>query len=101
MDDIFLRGLGQLIQQGRDAIAGENSRDFGPSLIAAALPEVKTERVSKKELIAAMNRLLTANKIHIGKTAGAPSRARKCLRPGTQPNPGEKTSDDLQSDPTK
>lgn len=89
VDDIFLRGLKQLIKQGRDAIAAQNSRDFGPSLIATTFPEAKTERVGKKDLVDAMNRLITTNKIHIGKTDGAPSKAKKCLRPGPQPNQGE------------
>jgi RecA-family ATPase len=81
VDEIFLRGLGQIIQQGRDAIAGENSPEFGPTLIAT-LPEAKKERVRKKDLTDAMNRLLAANKIHVGRTAGPPSKAKKCLLPG-------------------
>jgi RecA-family ATPase len=81
VEEIFLRGLGQIIQQGRDAIAAENSPGFGPSLIAEQ-PEAAKERVRKKELAGAMNRLLTANKIHIGKTSGPPSKAKKCLLPG-------------------
>jgi AAA domain len=81
VDDIFLHGLGQIIQQGRDAIAGENSHEFGPTLIAA-MALAKTERVGKKELVAAMNRLLEAGKIHIGKTSGPPSKAKKCILPG-------------------
>jgi RecA-family ATPase len=78
VDDIFLRGLSQIIQQGRDAIAGETSAEFGPTLIAASFPEVKAERVSKKELMA-------ANKIHIGNTRGPPSKAKKCLLSGPRP----------------
>ena len=31
-----------------------------------------------------MNRLLAANKIHIGKTSGPPSKAKKCLLSGAQ-----------------
>jgi RecA-family ATPase len=81
VEEIFIAGLGRVIQQGRDAIVGENSPEFGPTLIAE-LPEVKKERVRKKDLVDAMNRLLAANKIHIGKTDGPPSRAKKCLRVG-------------------
>ena len=81
VEEIFIAGLGRVIQQGRDAIVGENSPEFGPTLIAE-LPEAKKERVRKKDLVDAMNRLLAANKIHIGKTDGPPSRAKKCLRVG-------------------
>ena len=81
VEEIFIAGLGRVIQQGRDAIVGENSPEFGPTLIAE-LPEVKKERVRKKDLVDAMNRLLAANEIHIGKTDGPPSRAKKCLRVG-------------------
>jgi RecA-family ATPase len=83
-DECFLHGLGRIIQQGRDAIAGENSPDFGPALIAT-LPEAKPDRIKKKELIDAMGRLLTAGKIHIGKTAGTPSKAKNCILPGPRP----------------
>ena len=81
VDDIFLHGLGQIIQQGRNAIAGENSPEFGPTLIAA-MASAKTERIGKKELVAAMTRLLDAGKIHIGKTSGPPSKAQNCILPG-------------------
>jgi RecA-family ATPase len=84
VDEIFLHGLGQIIRQGRDAIAGSSSYEFGPSLIAE-LPEAKKERISKKDLIAAMNRLLAAEKIHIGRTSGPPTKAKKCLQPGAAP----------------
>jgi hypothetical protein len=60
VDDIFLHGLGQIIQQGRNAIAGENSPEFGPTLIAA-MASAKTERIGKKELVAAMTRLRWKN----------------------------------------
>ena len=69
MDEVFLSGLSQIVRQGRDAMAGETSREFGPTLIAE-IPEAKKERIRKKELVDAMNRLLAANKIHIGKTSG-------------------------------
>lgn len=80
-NEIFLQGLGKLTQQGRDAIAGETSTEFGPALIAR-LPEAHAARMTKRELIAAMDRLLTARKIHIGSTDGPASRAKKCIRPG-------------------
>jgi RecA-family ATPase len=81
VDEIFLHSLKQIIEQGRDAILGESSPDYGPALIAE-LPEAKKERIGKRDLTAAMNRLLAAKKIHIGLTAGPPSRAKKCLQPG-------------------
>jgi RecA-family ATPase len=83
VDELFLRGLGQIIQQGRDAIVGDTSAEFGPTLIAA-LPDAKKERVRKAELAEAMNRLLAANKIHVGRTSGPPSKAKKCLLPGAK-----------------
>jgi hypothetical protein len=81
VDEVFLRGLAQLIQQGRDAMAGTTSPEFGPTLIAN-LPEAKKQHIRKAELAEAMIRLLAAGKIHIGKTDGPASKAKKCLRPG-------------------
>jgi RecA-family ATPase len=78
VEEIFLRGLGIIIQQGRDAIAGQNSPEFGPNIIAG-LQEAKTEGISRKELAEAMDRLLAAGKVHIGKTNGPPSKAKKCI----------------------
>ena len=83
VDEVFLRGLGQIIQQGHDAIAAKNSPDFGPALIAA-LVETRADRISKSELTEAMTRLLDAGKIHIGKTPGAPSKQKKCIMPGAR-----------------
>ena len=84
VDEVFLRGLGQIIQQGRDATAANNSPDFGPALIAAT-PEAKAERISKTELSEAMTRLLASGKVHVGKVGSPPSRARKCIVPGGRP----------------
>ena len=84
VDEVFFGGLGQIVQQGRDATAARNSPDFGPKLIAAT-PEAKAERISKTELSEAMTRLLAAGKIHVGKAGGPPSRARKCILPGARP----------------
>jgi hypothetical protein len=81
VEEIFLSGLSQIIRQGRDAMAGQTSHEFAPTLIAD-LPDTKKERIKKKELIGAMKRLLAADKIHIGKTSGPPSKAKKCLLPG-------------------
>jgi RecA-family ATPase len=91
VDEIFLHGLSQLIQQGRDAIAGSTSSDFGPTLIAS-LPEAKKERIRKPELVDCMNRLLVSKKIHIGKTSGPPSKAKKCLLPGAPDQAGAHSS---------
>jgi RecA-family ATPase len=81
VEEIFLSGLSQIIRQGRDAMAGKTSCEFGPTLIAD-LPDAKKERITKRELTDAMNRLLAADKIHVGKTSGAPSKSKKCLLPG-------------------
>jgi hypothetical protein len=62
-------------------MAGNTSSEFGPTLIAD-LPDAKKERITKRELTAAMNRLLAAGKIYVGKTSGPPSKAKKCLLPG-------------------
>jgi len=78
VEEIFLSGLSQIIRLGRDAMAGQTSSEFGPTLIAN-LPDAKKERITKTELTAAMDRLLAAGKIHIGKTSGPPSKAKKCL----------------------
>jgi RecA-family ATPase len=83
VDEIFLSGLSQIIRQGRDAMAGETSREFGATLIAE-MPEAKKERIRKKELVDAMSRLFAANKIHVGKTSGPPSKAKKCLLLGAR-----------------
>jgi RecA-family ATPase len=87
VDEVFLQGLQQLIRQGRDAMAGQTSPEFGPTLIAE-LPDAKRESVRKKELAEAMTRLLAANKIHVGKTDGPASKAKKCLRQGAAPQGG-------------
>jgi RecA-family ATPase len=81
VEEVFLSGLSQIIRQGRDAMAGKTSSEFGPSLIAD-LPDAKKERITKRELTAVMDKLLAADKIHIGKTSGPPSKAKKCLLPG-------------------
>jgi hypothetical protein len=84
VDEAFLSGLKEIIRQGRDAVAGHTSREYGSSLIAE-LPAVKKEGMRKKELIDAMNRLLAENKIHIGPSDDVPSKAKKCLFPGAKP----------------
>jgi RecA-family ATPase len=81
VDAVFLKGLGQLLRQGQDAIAGSSSPAYGPAVIAE-MKEAKETRVTKKELVEALRRLLEANKVHIGNTSGAPSKAKKCILPG-------------------
>ena len=80
-DDAFLTGLQTLAAQGRDAMAGHTSAEFGPTLIAT-LPAVKAQGIRKADLQQAMERLLSANKIHIGKTDGPPSRAKSRINFG-------------------
>jgi hypothetical protein len=81
VNEAFVSGLEEIVRQGRDAVAGHTSREYGPSLIAE-LPAVKKEGIRKKELSEAMTRLLAENKIHIGLSDDMPSRAKKCLFPG-------------------
>jgi RecA-family ATPase len=80
-DEAFLAGLRAITQQGRDAIAGRNSSEYGPTLIAG-LPEIKSQCIRKQDMQQAMERLLAANKIHIGLTDGAPSKAKKRINLG-------------------
>jgi hypothetical protein len=56
--------------------------------------------VRKPELVEAMTRLINAKKIHIGKTAGPPSKAKKCLLPGPAPVAVSYTPDDISQLPT-
>jgi hypothetical protein len=65
VNEAFVSGLEEIVRQGRDAVAGHTSREYGPSLIAE-LPAVKKEGIRKKELSEAMTRLLAENKIPIG-----------------------------------
>jgi RecA-family ATPase len=83
VDDAFLSGLRTIIGQGRDAIASHNSADFGPTLIAE-LPSIKEQGIRKRDLVQSMERLLAANKIHIGKTDGPPSKAKKRINYGAK-----------------
>jgi RecA-family ATPase len=82
-DDAFLMGLQSLSKQGRDAMAGKTSAEFGPTLIAS-LPATKALGIRKRDLEQAMERLLGANKIHIGLTDGAPSKAKKRINLGAR-----------------
>jgi RecA-family ATPase len=84
VDEAFVAGLKEIVRQGRDAVVGHTSREYGPSLIAE-LPAVKKEGIRKKELIQAMTRLLAENEIHIGPSDDMPSKAKKCLFPGAKP----------------
>jgi RecA-family ATPase len=79
VDEAFLAGLKTLTEQGRDAMAGRTSPDYGPARIAN-LPATKSLSIRKRDLQQAMERLLAANKIHIG-TIGPPSKAKNriCL----------------------
>jgi hypothetical protein len=81
VDEAFLTGLRDVIQQGRDAMAGLTSLEYGPTLIAT-LPAVKKQGIRKQDLQLAMERLLAGNKIHIGKTDGPPSKAKNRINLG-------------------
>jgi RecA-family ATPase len=81
VDEAFLSGLRMLAQQGRDPIEGKSSTQYGPSLIAD-LPAIKAQGIRKRELELSKERLLAANKIHIGKTDGPPSKAKSRINLG-------------------
>jgi RecA-family ATPase len=81
VDEAFLTGLRTLIEQGRDAMEGHTSPGYGPTLIAG-LPSIKAQRIRKRELEQAQERLLAANKVHIGKTDGPPSKAKRRINLG-------------------
>jgi RecA-family ATPase len=96
VDDAFLRGLRKLLEQGRDALAGYTSREYAPTLIAE-LPVIKNQGIRKRELEQAMERLLEGKKIHIGKTDGPSSKAKKRINFGPPLCPIE-NEDGRQSD---
>jgi RecA-family ATPase len=83
VDECLLNGLSTLAKQGREATAADNSPNYGPTLIAE-LPGAMKDKVTKKELTAAVKRLLTAGKVHVGPGIGPRSRAKKCIIPGSR-----------------
>lgn len=83
-DDVFLRLLADLTAQGQDVSPAPSSPTYAPKLFSAR-PGVTHKR---EGLAAAMNRLLAAGRIRIGKSAGAPSKQKDVLElasPGAEP----------------
>lgn len=74
-DDIFLRLLAEFTAQGQDVSPAPSSPTYAPKLFAAR-PGVGYKRDG---FAAAMNRLISSGRIRIGKSKGAPSKARDIL----------------------
>jgi RecA-family ATPase len=83
VDEVFLRMLSRLTDQGRDLGQNSTASNYAPTVMLS-LPEAAGIR--KSELEAAMTRLLDAGRIHV-ETVGPPSRQRKYLRPEPRPCP--------------
>jgi RecA-family ATPase len=86
VEEVFVRGLRTLEGRGLTAMAGRTSTSYGPTLVAD-LPEAKADRITKRELEEAKDRLLDKQRIHVGRTEGPPSKASKCLKLGSDPMP--------------
>ncbi len=86
-DDVFLKVLRHLSQQGQDLGPNRTASNYAPSVIAK---HPNANGIRKDELEAAQQRLLDADKIHIV-NVGPGSRRRKYLAPGPAPaeNGGE------------
>ena len=78
VDDLFLKIMGRLQQQGRDLSPHPTSHSYVLKIIAD-----QAEAPRKRDLQTAFNRLLNAGRIHIA-TEGPPSKSRKRLFIGSQ-----------------
>jgi RecA-family ATPase len=78
-DDVFLKVLRHLSQQGQDLGPNRTASNYAPSVIAK---HADAKGVRKDELEAAQQRLLDANKIHIV-NVGPDSKRRKYLSAGS------------------
>src|SRR5262249_49342069 len=72
VDELFLRLLGRWKEQGRNVSDKPKANGYAPGSFAEE-PEAKADRVSKRELAEAMERLLRATKIR-SEPYGPPSR---------------------------
>jgi len=72
VDDLFLKLLDRWTEQGRNLSEKRTANTYAPSRFAGE-PDAKTDRVSKRELADAMERLFRTGKIHVA-TYGFPSR---------------------------
>lgn len=77
MDELFMGLLRRFTAQGRD-VSPNPSPNYAPARFAEQ-PEAKKAKASGRTLAAAMERLLAAGKIKVGKTAGPLSRQRDRL----------------------
>ena len=82
IDDTFLTVLGELIASNRPVNPSPNASNYAPTVIAGH-PDGKAH--SRKEYQVAMERLLDANKIHVG-TMGPPSKQVRFLAIGKGAN---------------
>jgi RecA-family ATPase len=83
-DDVFLKVLRHLSQQGQDLGPNRTASNYAPSVIAK---HADAKGVRKDDLEAAQQRLLDANRIHIV-NVGPDSKRRKYLAPGPAPGAG-------------
>jgi RecA-family ATPase len=81
VDDVFLKVLKHLTQQGHDLGPNKTASNYAPAVIVKH-PDARGIR--KEELEAAQQRLLDTNNIHIV-TVGPESKRRKYLAPGPAP----------------
>ena len=77
IDDLFVKTLARLTQQGRDLSPHSTSNNFAPTVIAEQA-EAKEAGIRKRDFKAAYERLLDVKRIQIV-TEGPPSRSRKRL----------------------
>lgn len=84
-EDIYLSVLTKLIGQNQDLGADKHGSNYAPAKIAA---HPDANGFSRPEMEAAQQRLLDAGKIHI-KDTGPPSKRRKYIFPGPDPDADE------------
>jgi RecA-family ATPase len=77
IDELFLGLLRRFSAQGRD-VSPNLSPNYAPARFAEQ-PEAKKARASRRTLAAAMERLIAANRVKVGRTNAPPSRQRDRL----------------------
>jgi RecA-family ATPase len=81
-DEVFLTVMKKLLDQGQDLMEANNSKNSASTKI---FEHPSARPFSKRDMEAAKQRLLDADKIHIAKTDGPPTKAKKILRLGPRP----------------
>jgi hypothetical protein len=76
VEDTYLKELSRITAQNQDLGPHPTASNYAPTVIVGAV-----KGITKKELEAAQQRLLNAEKIHIA-PVGPPSKQRKYYRPG-------------------